>query len=336
MEDGRIAVALVGLGDIGLSAHLPALLAEPRVTLAALADVDEQRVEQAAALAPGVRATSAVEEVLLDPAIDAVVIATPPWVTTKLARRALEAGKYVLAEKPPAPSLAEAAELIELPEARQRLQIGLTYRHHPSVDRLRELVRDGALGGPLLILASVCDEVADPEGDPVNFARRLQSLEHYPPVISDGIHACDRLDYLLGMAPTTVQGWALRSDERYATANANGAILEYEDGTVARLDVIWLYPVLPPSQFIVTGPRGCAVLDPPTFALSVAFADGTTEELAAPGGKTEVCFERQLSRFVDHCLAGTPPVPGLDEALVALGLAQRIAAAAGLMAEVPS
>jgi len=332
----RIAVALVGLGEIGLTAHLPALQREPRVSLAALVDVDDRRVERAAALAPGVRATTAVEEVLSDPAIDAVVIATPPWVTAGLARRSLEAGKYVLAEKPPAPSYAEAADLAELPEAHRRLQIGLTYRHHPSVVRLRELVRDGVLGRPLLVLASVCDEVSDPEGDPVRFARRLQSLEHYPPVISDGIHACDRLNYLLGAAPAGVQGWALRSDERFATANANGAILEYDDGTIARLDVIWLYPVLPPSQFVVTGPRGRAVLDPPTFALGVTLDDGTIEELPAPGDKTEVCFALQLGRFVDHVLAGAPPVPGIDEALAALGLAQRIAAAAGLTAGAPS
>jgi hypothetical protein len=65
----------------------------------------------------------------------------------------------------------------------------------------------------------------------------------------------------------------------------------------------------------------------------VELADGTTEELPAPGDKTEVCFERQLSRFVDHCLASTPPVPGLDEALASLELAQRIAAAAGLVTE---
>ena len=52
-----------------------------------------------------------------------------------------------------------------------------------------------------------------------------------------------------------------------------------------RLEVIWLYPVLPPSQFVVTGPRGRAVLDPPTFALSVELADGTTEELPGAGGQ---------------------------------------------------
>jgi myo-inositol 2-dehydrogenase / D-chiro-inositol 1-dehydrogenase len=333
MDERRIAVALIGLGDIGLVAHLPALLRDPRVSVAALADLDERSVERAAALGLGACATTAVEDVLADPAIDAVVLATPPSATAHLARRSLEAGKYVLAEKPLAPTLAEAAEVADTPHARDRLQIGLTYRHHPSVERLRELLGEGALGGPLLVQASVCDERADPEGDPEGFARRLRSLEHNPPVISDGVHVCDRLNYLLGDRPTTVRGWALRSDERYATANANGAILEYEDGTVVRLEVIWLYPVLPPSQFVVTGPRGRAVLDPPTFALSVELADGTTEELPAQGDKTEVCFARQLSRFVDHCLAGTPPVPGLDEALASLELAQRIATAAGLMAE---
>ena len=112
-----------------------------------------------------------------------------------------------------APSLAEAAELARAARgatsgSRSGSPTGIT----PSVDRLRELVRDGALGRPLLIQASVCDEVADPDGDPTRFARRLRSLEHYPPVISDGVHACDRLNYLLGEPPTDVQGWALRSD----------------------------------------------------------------------------------------------------------------------------
>jgi myo-inositol 2-dehydrogenase/D-chiro-inositol 1-dehydrogenase len=283
-----------------------------------------------------VRATTAVDEVLADPAVDAVILATPPWATSGLAQQALEAGKYVLAEKPLAPTLAEAAAVAQHPHAHDRLQIGLTYRHHPSVERLRELLQEDALGGPLLIQASVCDERADPDGDPEGFARRLRSLEHNPPVVSDGVHVCDRLNYLLGASPVTIRGWALRSDDRYATANANGAVLEYEDGTLVRLEVIWLFPVLPPSQFIVTGPRGRAVLDPPSFALTVELADGTVEMLPAPGPKTEVCFARQLDRFVDHCLSGTPPVPGLEEALASLGLAQRIAESAGLVSVVPT
>ena len=115
----------------------------------------------------------------------------------------------------------------------------------------------------------------------------------------------------------------------------NGAILEYEDGTIARLDVIWLYPVLPPSQFVVTGPTGLRRPRPADLrAHASSSRTARPRSCAAPGDKTEVCFERQLSRFVDRCLAGTPPVPGLDEALASLELAQRIAAPRAWSAEV--
>ena len=127
-----------------------------------------------------------------------------------------------------------------------------------------------------------------------------------------------------------VWGWGVRTDDSYATANANGGVVRYADGSVARIDVIWLTPLLPPSQFIVSGSGGRAVLDPPTFGLTIDYADGTAEHLEPPGDKTVVCFALQLERFATHALAGTPPVPGLREALESQALAERIAEAAGL------
>lgn len=325
-----VSVALVGLGDIGVRAHLPAVRAHRDVSLVAVADIDAAAVALVQDQAG--YATTDVDAVVDDPAIDAIVIATPQWVTPRIARRALAGGKYVLAEKPLAPTSAEAAELADEPNARERLQIGLTYRHHPAVERLRELVQGGALGRPLFVQASVCDEPADPERDPVAYARRLRSLEHAPPVISDGVHACDRLNFILGSSPVTVHGFSLRSDDRYASPNANLGVLEYDDGSLVRLEVVWLYPHLPPSQFVVTGPLGRAVLDPPTFELTVDLADGTHEHHLPPGDKTTICFERQLARFVTAVETRAAPVPGIDEALASLELAERVAAAAGLVA----
>lgn len=333
MDDAILRIGLIGLGDIAVRAHLPALERNPRTTLVAAADLDGERL----ATAPvGVRTSTAPEPVLADPDVDAVVIATPPSATAGLVRAALDAGKWVLAEKPLGLSVAEVAEVRETPGAAERLQIGLAYRHHPAVDRLRELIAGGALGRPLLIQAAICDEPADPDEDPRAYARRLRSLERVPPIVSDGVHACDRIAYLLGETPVHVTGWSLRTDPAYATANVNGGVLTYADGSVARLEVVWLTPVLPQSQFVVTGPKGLATLDPPTFRLAVELADGTTEVVEPPGDKTEVCFALQLERFVDACLTGTPPVPGLGEAVASLELAERIAQAAGVARLVPA
>jgi myo-inositol 2-dehydrogenase/D-chiro-inositol 1-dehydrogenase len=326
VDDATLRIGLIGLGEIAVRAHVPALERDPRTTLVAVADLDAGRL---AAAPPGVRATTAVGSVLADPDVDAIVIATPPAATAGLVRAAVEAGKWVLAEKPLGLSSVEVAGVRELPGAAGRVQIGFAYRHHPAVDRLRELISAGALGRPLLIQAAICDEPATPQTDPRAYARRLRSLEQLPPVVSDGVHACDRINYLLGEAPVDVTGWSLRTDRGYPTANVNGGVLSYADGTVARLEVVWLVPVLPWSQFVVTGPNGLATLDPPSFGLTVELADGTTEVLEPPGDKTEVCFALQLERFVDACLAGTPPVPGLDDAVAGVELAERIAHAAG-------
>lgn len=328
MSERVLQLGLVGLGDIAVKAHLPALAANPRVELVAVAEADAARL--AAAAPPGTRTTADPAELFDDPSIDAVILATPAAATVELARAALLGGKYVLAEKPIAPTTEQAIALGDTPGARDRLQIGLTYRHHPSIDRLKGLLDEGALGRPLLIQAAICDERADPAGDPEGYARRLRSLERMAPVVSDGVHACDRLNLLLGRQPDSVSGWSLSTDPAYARPNVNGGVLTYDDGTVARLEVVWLTPVLPTSEFVVTGPLGRATLDPPTFGLTVELADGRVERLDPPGDKLEVCFALQLERFVSSCLDGNAPVPGFEEALASLELAERIAEAAGV------
>lgn len=325
MVGQSVAIGVIGLGEIAVRAHIPALLREPRASLVAVADLDAQRLHDHAPA--GVRTTTSHEAILADPTIEAVIVATPPHVTALIARAALEAGKYVLAEKPLAPTLAETSTIRTVPQAAERLQIGLAYRHHPAVEMLRERIQDGALGAPLFVQVALCDEAATPETDPVAHERRLRSLTRAAPVVSDGVHACDRLNYLLGATPVGVSGWSMRSDPGFGSPNINGGILTYLDGTVARVEVVWLVPVLPMSQFVVTGPLGRATLDPPTFDLDIRYLDGRHERLDPPGNKTEVCFDLQLQRFLDHVIAGTPPVPGLTEAIASLELAEWIAVA---------
>jgi myo-inositol 2-dehydrogenase/D-chiro-inositol 1-dehydrogenase len=331
----RVGLALVGAGDIARRGHLPAIAANPGAQLVVVVEPDLGRLASVPVPAGTARETS-LAAALDRPAVDAVVVATPPAATATVAREALAAGRYVLAEKPLAPTLAEAREVAAAPHAAERLQIGLTYRHHPAVERLRELVDADAFGRPLLIRNTISEEPAEPERDPLAHARRLRSLDHATPMVSDGVHACDRLNLLLGEPPEEVAGWALRTDPAYAAPNVTAAILTYAGGTIARLEVIWLLPVLPAPAFTLAGPGGLAVLDPPTFALHVELADGSVEELDAPGDKTETCFALQLERFLTACRSGRPPTPGLREALASLELAERCSLAATRESLVPA
>lgn len=84
---------------------------------------------------------------MADPAIDAVVIATPVHTHWETARRCLGAGKSVLVEKPLASSSRQCAELIEMASARGVvLMVGHTFEYSASVAKLRDIVNAGELG----------------------------------------------------------------------------------------------------------------------------------------------------------------------------------------------
>ena len=327
MSEPALRIALIGLGDIAVRAHLPALAREQRVTLVAVADVEEERL---AAAPEGARRTTDVASVLTDPEIDAVVIATPPAATAGLVRGALDAGKWVLAEKPLGLSVAETADVRAAPGATERLQIGLTYRHHPAVDRLRELIADGTLGRPLLIQAALCDEPANPDQDPRAYARRLRSLERIPPVVSDGVHACDRINYLLGEPPVDVSGWSLRTDPTYRESERERRrphLRGRHDRAARRRLADAGAAAEPVRRHRTERPRDPRPADVPAHGRACGRHDG---DARAARRQDRGLLRAPARRFVDAALAGTPPVPGLDEAIASLELAERIARAAGV------
>jgi predicted dehydrogenase len=115
-------------------------------------DFDAGRREHIAALYPGVATTARFEEVLDDGELEAVVIATPVSTHYQLARKALEAGKSVLVEKPLAMSCRESAELVRIAREQARtLMVGHTFLYSAPVLKIRELIDDGELGEVLYI-----------------------------------------------------------------------------------------------------------------------------------------------------------------------------------------
>ena len=115
--------------------------------LVACVDPDPARRAEVAHRYPWVRALADPDEVMADPEVDALVVASPARTHAPLLADAFQAGKHVLVEKPLALSTAEAVALAEAADrAGKVLLVGHTFEYNPAVTRMRELLEAGDLG----------------------------------------------------------------------------------------------------------------------------------------------------------------------------------------------
>jgi predicted dehydrogenase len=140
-----IRVGVVGAGYWGIN-HVRAFAHVDGAELVAIAEPDPKALRRAQALAPSARPCASFEELLAQP-VDAVVLATPAVLHARQAISALEADKHVFVEKPMALDPNDATRMAELAKARGRtLMVGHLMLYHPGYERLRQLVRSGAIG----------------------------------------------------------------------------------------------------------------------------------------------------------------------------------------------
>ena len=149
-----ISVAVVGYGYWGPNI-VRNVMDRPELALWGLCEMDPERVAKFSDRYPGVHTTASFDELLADPSVDAVSIATPPRTHYPLVRQALEAGKHVLVEKPLATNSVDAEALVDLAERKGLvLMPGHTFLYSPAVNKVRELIDSGELGELYFITSS--------------------------------------------------------------------------------------------------------------------------------------------------------------------------------------
>jgi UDP-2-acetamido-3-amino-2,3-dideoxy-glucuronate N-acetyltransferase len=236
-------VALLGFGYWGrnLARNFRALGA-----LRAVSDPNPRALEAAHADLPDIHVTADWEKLLTDPGLAGCVIATPAASHFDLARRALDAGKDVFVEKPLALTATEGEALADLARRRGRiLMVGHLLEYHPAVERLRELVRTGALG-----------QVQYVYSNRLNLGRiRIEenALWSFAP---HDIHVLLRL---LGEEPVEVacQGGSYLNQ---AVADVTMSVLRFASGVRGHIFVSWLHP-FKEQKLVVVGDRKMAVFD---------------------------------------------------------------------------
>ena len=147
----NIGVAVVGAGFIG-PVHVEALQ-RAGLNVVGILGVDDAETSRAAKQLNLYRAYSDYEEILTDPAVNAVHLATPNRLHYEMTKKALNAGKHVMCEKPLAMNSTESAELVEL-AAKSGLVAGVNYniRFYPLCLEAADMVHRGDVGE----LFSVC------------------------------------------------------------------------------------------------------------------------------------------------------------------------------------
>jgi predicted dehydrogenase len=224
---GEIGIAVVGCGYWGpnLVRNLSVL---PECALRAVCDPDAERVRQICRRYPALRGLSDVRDVLRDPTIDAVALATPVSTHYPLARAALEAGKHVLVEKPFTHSAETAEALGELAEARGLvLQVDLPFVYGGAVQKIRALIEGGEVG-ELLYFDSVRVNLGLFQSD-VNVMWDLAT------------HDLSIMLYLLQRMPQSVSAvgtahYGPLEDIAYLT-------MRFDDSLIGHVHVNWLAPV---------------------------------------------------------------------------------------------
>ncbi len=112
-----------------------------------VADLDSDRLEHMKRLYPSVKTTTDYHDIITDPEIDIVAVATPVKTHYRFASEALSAGKHVFVEKPIAASVSESQELIALAEKnQQKLMVGHTFLYTVAVRKMKEVIDSGELG----------------------------------------------------------------------------------------------------------------------------------------------------------------------------------------------
>jgi 1,5-anhydro-D-fructose reductase (1,5-anhydro-D-mannitol-forming) len=245
---------VVGVGDIATKRVLPAILAEPRSTLAGIVTRDPDKA------APyGVPAWSDFARALRQCPADAVYVATPVFLHAAQAIAALRAGKHALCEKPMAPGYAEAVPMQQAAHE-TGLTLGIAYyrRTYPKVARARQLIEAGAIGRPVFAEATNHGWFSGEDGVRGWLADPKKSGGG--PLRDIGSHRIDLLNYLFGK-PVRVTGQLSTLVQPIRVEDNATVLIEYENGVRGMVDVRW-HSRVPRDEFRIRGTEGELDLTP--------------------------------------------------------------------------
>lgn len=216
------------------------------VKLVAIIDQDQEKIDQANKDFPQVYVTKETNQVLKDPTVDAVIVATPASTHFQIAVAALKSGKNILIEKPVTTNSKQVQKLIELNKiARKIIMVGHTFEYNPAVIKMKEIMNDQSFG-KIYYAYSTRVNLGQVRGD-------INALWNLAP------HDVSILNFLLDAEPIEVMasGACLLQEN---IEDVVFLVLKYPNNVLTEVHVSWLDPAKERRMTIV-GSKKMMVFD---------------------------------------------------------------------------
>src|ERR1700730_5586330 len=310
MQNGLVGIGVVGYGYWGPNLVRNFANSESARVIG-VSDLDPAKLAASKRFHSEIMTTSDFRDLLQDARIDAVAIAAPVHTHYDLALSALKAGKHVLVEKPLAPTSEQVRRLIDEADKRNlTLMVDHTFLYTPAVQKIRELLHEGTLGG-IYYYDSIRSSLGLFQSD-VNVIWDL------------AVHDMSIIQYILNQEPIAVSATG-SSHVVGAPENMAHITLFFESSCVAHVSVNWLSPIKIRQTFI-GGSRRMIVYDDvePTEKIKVydkgITLNGSPEkahqlrigyragDMWAPHIAAKEALQTEVQHFVDCIRNGTIPI----------------------------
>jgi predicted dehydrogenase len=286
-------------------------VAETRVI--AVCDMREDRLSLVTSRYPSVAVTTDFHQLLNNPKIDAIAIATPVSTHYDLALQALRSGKHVMLEKPMTSTSEQALHLIE--EAARRnltLMVDHTFVYTSAVRKIKDIVTSGKLGDILYY-----------DSTRINLGLFQRDVD----VIWDlAVHDLAIMDYILPSAPCAVAATGI-NHVFGGTENLAYITMFFEENVIAHVNVNWLSPVkvrrtlvggnkqmivyddMEPSEKVKVYDKGITI-NPTSDSLYKAMVGYRSGDMFAPQLDVSEALKVEIQHFAECVRTGAEPITG--------------------------
>lgn len=229
----KIKWGVIGAGGIADRRTLPGMMLAENAELVAVMEVNAELTEKLRAKYNAKRGYTSADELLADPEIEAVYIASPVVCHKEQAIKAAKAGKHILLEKPAALTIEDGEEILAAAkEAGVLIASGFMMRYHGYHQKVKEMIANGDIGQVVSARAQLTCWYPEIEGA----WRQDKSKSGGGALMDMGVHCIDLIEYILGAKTVTTCGFNDTRTFSYNVDDSSNILIKLDNGVAAYVD----------------------------------------------------------------------------------------------------